>query len=113
MRGLVFIVYSIFLLLTGHDSGNVEPATSSFSHNHRIESALLVNQDDSQLVMDEMGDEDERISNALAPRYRLLPDLSLSLIDKFDLNYLHGFTKDRLALGDLPDIYITYRALRI
>jgi hypothetical protein len=114
MRGFVIIVYGIFLLLTGFNAKTVHPAHLSHSpSHHQVKESLTANSDDSDLVSDEIEDEEERTNNALAKRCKLLSELSISAPDLFDLNYLNVYSRDRLPLGDLPDIYIAQRALRI
>jgi hypothetical protein len=113
MRGFILLAYCCFLFLTGNNSYSFQPASLSHSPTDHIEKSHPLDFANTGLFVDEMEDEDERINNALAKKCRLLARYNLLSADIFDLNYLNGFTKDRLMCGDLPDIYITQRALRI
>lgn len=113
MRGFILLVYSCFLFLTGHNLTNFKPADLSHSPTQQFEKSHPLDFGATGLFADEMEDEEERINNALAKKCRLLANYNV-LSNIFDLNYLNDFTKDRFILcGDLPDIYITQRALRI
>ncbi len=128
MRGALYFVCLLFLLLRGLDSTSVPHSKTSYTaanffgqgqqenssglkdNYSYVRDARLLNHD-HPAVEDY---EDEKNNHSFVFRQPLLIRREIILPEAFHFNYQYGCATDQLTyFGHLPDIYITQRALRI